>query len=118
MLTIWLNEFTIRKLLSTRSTSSFPSFSSVQFGLLCNGKVSHQKINGANRFAPFRFNLVILVLERVDHVDKLAQTAVVTTIEPERDTRQIDIVMIFLFFWGRLDSMNLLAHNDIGEVFI
>lgn len=71
-----------------------------------------------NRFAPFRLIFGDWFLERVDDVDQLTQAAVVTAIETKRDSRQIDIVVIFLFFRCRFNAMNFVADNDVPEIFV
>ena len=57
-------------------------------------------------------------LQPVQHVNQLAQAAVIAAVEPEGDAREVQVVLVFDFLRRRRDDFNGLAGDDVGEVFV
>src|SRR3989442_5769783 len=70
--------------------------------------------NGKTSF-PFTSNKL---LQAVQHVNQLPQPPVVAPIESKRDARALDVVFIGEFFRRGVDTLDLLANNNIGKIFI
>ncbi len=56
--------------------------------------------------------------QRIQHVDQLAQTAVVAPVEFKDDPRQLEDRLAVFLFRQRIDDFDLPAAHDVGEVFV
>src|ERR1700744_5773939 len=49
----------------------------------------------------------------IDHIEQMAQAAVLAAVETEGDAREINVVVVFLFFRRRFDDLKFLAQNNV-----